>query len=78
MQSYVKEITELQSSQRENQTLKQQLTNREAELTRAEETISRQEQQIQEMRQRVSDCVVTYNTCYDQRCSDGRKLRRIS
>ena len=78
MQSYIQEVTELHSSERENQMLTQQLTSREAELTRAEETINRQEQQIQEMRQRVSDRVVINNVCYDQRSSDGRKLRKIS
>ena len=42
---------QLQSSEREKQTIGQQL---EAELTRAEETIRREQQQIQEMRQQVS------------------------
>ena len=44
----------MQSSEREKQTVRQQLTRKEAELTRAEETIRREQQQIQEMRQRVS------------------------
>ena len=42
---------QLEASEREKQTIKQQL---QAELTRAEETIRREQQQIQEMRQRVS------------------------
>ena len=40
----------LQSSEREKQTIRQQLTRKEAELIRAEETIRREQQQIQEMR----------------------------
>ena len=45
---------QLRSSEREKQTVRQQLTLKEAELTRAEETIRREQQQIREMRQRVS------------------------
>ena len=57
----MQEVTEiqqqLQSSEREKQTIRQQLT---AELTLAGETIRREQQQTQEMRQqvRISVCVV--------------------
>ena len=55
LQSRVQEVDEsqqqLQSSEREKQTIRLQL---EAELTMAEETIRRDQQQIQEMRQLVS------------------------
>ena len=56
---YSQEV-QLQSSEREKQTIRQQL---QAELTRAEETIRREQQQIQEMRQRVSlvcECACLY------------------
>ena len=45
---------QLQSSEREKQTIRQQLTTKEAELNRAEETIMRDRQQMQ---QRVSVCI---------------------
>ena len=45
---------QLQSSEREKQTIRQQLTTKEAELNRAEETIRRDRQ---EMQQRVSVCI---------------------
>ena len=66
--SLVQELQEqLQSSERENQTVRQQLTaelrRKEAELTRAEETIRGEQQQFQKMSQQVSlvcgVCVVT-------------------
>ena len=50
-------IQSLQSSEREKQTVRQQLTLKEAELARAEETIRREQQQIQEMRQQMSQKV---------------------
>ena len=55
----MQEVTELQqqlqSSEREKQTIRQQLTRNEAELTRAEETIRREQQQRQQVGQ---NCVV--------------------
>ena len=51
---------QLQSSEREKQTVRQQL---QAELTRAEECIRREKQQIQEMGQRVS--LVCVCVCFD-------------
>ena len=61
----MQEVTELQqqlqSSEREEPVVRQQLQfsiqqlgRKDAELTRAEETIRRQQQQIEEMRQQVS------------------------
>ena len=63
LQSRVQEVTELQqhqlqSSEREKQTIRQQLT---AELTRAEETIRREQQQ----RQQVSVMCVACSVCCD-------------
>ena len=52
-----KQRAQLRSSEREKQTVRQQLTLKEAELTRAEETIRREQQQIQEMRQQMSQKV---------------------
>ena len=45
---------QLQSSEREKQTVREQWMRKEAELTRAEETIRREQQQIQEIGQQVS------------------------
>ena len=61
LQSRLQEVTELQqqqlqSSEREKQTIRQQLT---AERTRAEETIRRDQQQ----RLQVSVMCVTYSMC---------------
>ena len=51
----------MRSSEREKQSVRQQLTRKEAELTSAVETIWREQQQIEERRQRVS--VVCEATC---------------
>ena len=40
---------QLQSSERVRETVRHQLTRKEAELTRAEETIRREQQQIQQL-----------------------------
>ena len=58
---------QLQSSEREKQMYRQQLTRKEAKLTRAEEIIRREQQQIQEMRQQVSlvHVTVTCSVCCD-------------
>ena len=66
LQSRVQEVTELQqqllqSSEREKQTISQQLTAKEVELTRAEETIRREQQQ----RQQVGLMCVTCSVCCD-------------
>ena len=49
----------LQSSEREREAVRQQLTRKEAELTRAE-TNRRQQQQIQHLRQQVCMCMYMY------------------
>ena len=71
LQSRVQEFTEilqqLQSSERDKQTIRQQLT---AELTRAEETIRREQQQ----KLQVSVMCVTCSECCDY-IADCRKLR---
>lgn len=48
-QSHVQEVC----SEKEQQTLRLQLTRKDAELSKAQETVRRQQQQIEEMRQRV-------------------------
>ena len=53
---------QLQSSEREKHTVRQQLMRKVAELTRA---IRREQQQIQEMRQRVSLVCVCVSLDYD-------------
>ena len=45
---------QLQSSEREEQTAREQLNRKEAELTRAEETIKREQQLTQQMKRQVS------------------------
>ena len=69
----------LQSSEREKEMYRQQLTRKEAELTRAMETIRREQQQIQEMRQQVSsDCIVTCSVCGCVCCvGENEKEREI-
>ena len=47
------QFKQLQSSEREKERLREQLTNKEAELTRAEETIWREQQWIQEMKEQT-------------------------
>ena len=51
---------QLQSSEREREAVRQQLTRKEAELTRSEETIRREQQQIQHLRQQVCMCMYMY------------------
>ena len=51
---------QLQSSEREREAVRQQLTRKEAELTRAEETNRREQQQIQQLRQQVCMCMYMY------------------
>ena len=87
LQSRVQEVSELQqqqlqSSEREKQTIRQQLT---AELTRAEETIRREQQQRQEMKASLNGEVATarqrYNVledCFDKKISEKNKeLQRL-
>ena len=51
---------QLQSSEREREAVRQQLTRKEAELMRAEETNRREQQQIQQLRQQVCMCMYMY------------------
>ena len=65
---------QLQSSEREKQTVRQQLTRKEAELTRAEETIRREQQQNQEMRQRVSLVCCDYDVTIHVSLTTGERV----
>ena len=67
---------QLQSSEREREAVRQQLTRKEAELTRAEETIRREQQQIQQL---VSLLLLLRVVCVVTRGPpDCRRLRKMS
>ena len=67
---------QLQSSEREREAVRQQLTRKEAELTRAEETIRREQQQIQQL---VSLLLLLHAVCVVTRGPpDCRRLRKMS
>ena len=55
---------QLQSSKREKQILRQQLSMYETELTRAKETIRRDKKQIQEVREQVYKSVYIHRSVY--------------